>query len=150
MLESKYLTQDGIKLMLQHIYDKGFKYIYFNSDINKFQVSQQKPCFVDDVFMYCDGFKKDIADGFSSKVLNDWLDAYNYIDVLDELQVVDWSKVPVDTPVLVTDEKKTYWIRRYFAGYKDGYVYTWDDGRTSWTDYGSHETTKWKHAKLAE
>lgn len=61
---------------------------------------------------------------------------------------VDWSKVPVDTPVLVklySDEK---WIRRYFAKYQNGCVYTFSNGATSWSN--DEGTTSWNFAKLAE
>ena len=32
---------------------------------------------------------------------------------------VNWSKVEVDTPILVRDNKNTEWIRRHFAKYED-------------------------------
>ena len=60
---------------------------------------------------------------------------------------VDWSKVEVDTPVLVRDGENNEWQRSYFAKYEDGFVYTWIAGATSWT--GADEI-KWKYAKLAE
>lgn len=31
---------------------------------------------------------------------------------------VDWSRVPVDTPILVRDSESSEWKRRYFAKYK--------------------------------
>lgn len=36
---------------------------------------------------------------------------------------VDWSKVPVDTPILVRDIESDEWERRYFAKYEDNTVY---------------------------
>lgn len=60
---------------------------------------------------------------------------------------VDWSKMEVDTPILVREREDDVWIRRYFAKYKDGAVYAWVDGRTSWT---TNCTTTWKYVKLAE
>lgn len=62
---------------------------------------------------------------------------------------VDWSKVEVDTPILVRDyeDATTSWIRRYFAEYKDGVVCAWNGGGTSWTE---DCMTGWKCAKLAE
>ena len=60
----------------------------------------------------------------------------------------DWSKVEVDTPILVQHFEKERWIRRYFAKFEDGVVYAWDDGQTSWT---AHNTmTSWNYAKLAK
>lgn len=62
---------------------------------------------------------------------------------------VDWSKVEVDTPILVRNSEyaTTSWVRRYFAEYKDGIVYAWNGGKTSWT---TDNTYPWKYAKLAE
>lgn len=67
-------------------------------------------------------------------------------------QQVDWSKVKVDTPILVKySEKSNKWFKRYFAKYEDGKVYTWDDGMTSWTANGEEDDiTSWDYAKLAE
>lgn len=59
----------------------------------------------------------------------------------------DWSKVKVDTPILVRQGKNGTWLERHFAKYENGDVYAWVDGQTSWT--GADEI-KWKFAKLAE
>ena len=60
---------------------------------------------------------------------------------------VDWSKVKVDTPILVRQGKNGDWLERHFAKYENGNVYASGDGQTSWT--GADEI-KWKYAKLAE
>ena len=62
---------------------------------------------------------------------------------------VDWTKVPVDTPILVRDFVGGEWARRYFAKYENGIVYAWGNGLTSWSLY-SNNVTDWKFAKLAE
>ena len=59
----------------------------------------------------------------------------------------DWSKVEVDTPILVRQGNNGKWLERHFAKYENGDVYAWVDGQTSWT--GADEI-KWKYAKLAE
>lgn len=61
---------------------------------------------------------------------------------------VDWSKVEVDTPIFVRDSEDENWHKRHFAKYKDGVIYTWDNGQTSWTK--TYIMTAWKYAKLAE
>lgn len=61
---------------------------------------------------------------------------------------IDWSKVAVDTPILVKDNGNHKWIKRYFAKYENGSVYAWTAGRTSWSD-GEH-ATPWELARLAE
>ena len=60
---------------------------------------------------------------------------------------VDWSKVEVDTPILVKNSEDEEWRKRHFAKYKNGNVYAWSDGLTSWTAY---DKMVWKYAKLAE
>ena len=60
---------------------------------------------------------------------------------------VYWSKVKVDTPILVRHSEKAEWIRRHFVKYENGYVYAWNDGGTSWTE---NDVTAWPYAKLAE
>ena len=60
---------------------------------------------------------------------------------------VDWSKVAVDTPILVRDYNEQDWLKRYFAKYENGVVFSWAEGSTSWS---ARRTTRWKEAKLAE
>ena len=62
---------------------------------------------------------------------------------------VDWSKVAVDTPILVRDSKGSVWRNRYFAKYENGKVCAWLGGATSWSA-DSGDITDWKFAKLAE
>ena len=59
----------------------------------------------------------------------------------------DWSKVEVDTPILVRDSEDEEWLKRHLAKYEYGIVYAWDNGYTSWTAYNM---TSWEYAKLAE
>ena len=63
---------------------------------------------------------------------------------------VDWSKVEVDTPILVRDDENKEWNKRYFAKYEDGKVYAWNLGLTSWTTQDNNDLTHWRYAKLAE
>lgn len=62
---------------------------------------------------------------------------------------VDWSKVAVDTPILVRDHENCEWTRRHFAKIKNGTVFAWRGGTTSWSE-DDEETIPWKYAKLAE
>ena len=64
----------------------------------------------------------------------------------EELEI-DWSKIKVDTPILVRQGKNGEWLERHFAKYENGDVYAWVDGQTSWT---GADKIKWKYAKLAE
>lgn len=85
--------------------------------------------------------------GFNSLVFDE--SGLDKLKKLEKSEVgVDWSKVAVDTPVLVSDSGK-YWYRRYFAKYENGMVYAFDDGQTSWSNNGD-EPLSWAYAKLAE
>lgn len=63
---------------------------------------------------------------------------------------VDWSKVPVDTPILVKPTDGCAWVHRYFAKYENGLVYAWEQGATSWSVEDPEYVCDWKYAKLAE
>lgn len=63
---------------------------------------------------------------------------------------VDWSKVAVDTPILVRDYEYGEWSKKYFARYENGLVYTWALGTTSWSAKDKSDVVNWKYAKLAE
>lgn len=77
-------------------------------------------------------------------------EALNWLFSEYEEPEVDWSKVEVDTPILVTDDVRSKWFKRYFAKFEDRKVYTWQDGATSWTADGEYNVNYWKYAKLAE
>ena len=62
----------------------------------------------------------------------------------------DWSKVEVDTPIWVRDSENAEWLKKYFAKYKDGIVYVWNLGRTSWSATNDKDVSAWPYAKLAE
>lgn len=67
---------------------------------------------------------------------------------------VDWSKVKVDTPILVREYENEEWNKRYFAKFEYGVVWSFCDGRTSWSARKNNtirnDTISWKYAKLAE
>lgn len=88
----------------------------------------------------CDFGKSDSC-GRSTYKFREWLNS-EYVE-----QPVDWSKVAVDTPILVRDSEIESWRKRYFARYDNGIVYAWGVGTTSWS---AERSTNWKMAKLAE
>ena len=71
-----------------------------------------------------------------------WLD-----EEYEEGQEVDWSKVENNEPILVRDGDDEEWNRAHFAYYKNGKVYAWSGGKTSWT---ASSYMYWEQAKLAE
>lgn len=72
------------------------------------------------------------------------------IDIGEYLGIVDWSKVPVDTPIFVRDFNTSLWEKRHFAFFKDGRIYAWLNGTTSWTNDNDDAAFSWNYAKLAE
>ena len=72
----------------------------------------------------------------------------------EEIVNVDWSKVQVDTKVLVSGDGKD-WYRRYFAKYENGFIYAFPDGLSSFTacykpECGYRRVCAWKYGKLYE
>lgn len=59
---------------------------------------------------------------------------------------VDWYKVAVDTPILVSLDG-VEWEKRHFAEYINGHVRAWKDGRTSWV---TKSVSDWTYARLAK
>ena len=61
---------------------------------------------------------------------------------------VDWSKIPIDTPVLASEDGVN-WHRRYFAGVIDGKPLVYSNGGTSWS-IGKDGEIGFRYIKLAE
>ena len=62
-------------------------------------------------------------------------------------EVVDWSKVSVDTKVLVSNDGEK-WYKRHLYKYEDGKFLAWDNGKTSFTATDVNERFPWEYAKL--
>lgn len=71
------------------------------------------------------------------------------IDIAEYLGIVDWSKVAVDTPILVRDSNESKWTKRYFALFEEGLIYAFESGATSWSVENNRRVVPWKYAKLA-
>jgi hypothetical protein len=63
---------------------------------------------------------------------------------------VDWSKVPVDTKILVRDSENETWKKRHFAKFENGKIFAWANGVTSFSSESSDSITWWMKVKLAE
>lgn len=75
-------------------------------------------------------YKPKIDNGLLEDILRD-----NNLELVWEKQEVDWSKIPIDTKVLVKWDG--YWFRRYFAGVnEEGKPLVFYDGQTSWSKCG--------------
>lgn len=77
--------------------------------------------------------------------------AFKWADEEYKEPETDWSKVPVDTPVIVSNDG-SFWYNRYFAGvnYK-GDPAVFPDGGTSWSNETlDREFEYFNYIKLAE
>lgn len=78
------------------------------------------------------------------------IDGCGILDIAKELGIVDWSKVEVDTPILVSNDGKN-WYNRYFSSFDGVDVMAWEYGATSWSvDDVDNEVYRWEYVKLAE
>ena len=85
------------------------------------------------------------------------MDIMKIYDIDDKLiwerEEIDWSKIPVDTKVLVRNSQDQEWECRYFAKYENGKIYTFVHGATSWSSWSTGELSSvisWEEAKLIE
>lgn len=134
--------KEGRKWLLQKLYDNGVKYIVFSNFYNGYVGAKNKPVFGKNGEVMC-AINHIITFG---DLLPDFNEP-NYLDIGKYLGIVDWSKVAVDTPILVRDLPAGD-VRRYFKEYKDGKVYYFSGGRTSWSCVTS-EYTYAGNARLA-
>ena len=82
------------------------------------------------------------GDGGCSEKAMQWCES-EYMEEPD----VDWSKVPVDTPILVRMNCEMNWVVRHFAKYFDNKIYAWNNGMTSHT---IKDASAWEYAKLSD
>ncbi len=137
--------KQGKEWLFQKLYDDGWRYI-IGSNSTFIYLTKIKPLIIDG-FYKCNG-EEYTCIGLTHGILPD-LEIGEVMDIADELCIIDWSKVEVDTPVLVSNDNKE-WIKRYFARYEDGNVYCWLNGKTSWTAICELSIGHWDYTKLAE
>lgn len=149
MLQSKYLTQDGLNSYFKECHRMGFNYVFYNTSFNCYVLSKEQPVFKDEQFLYCMGIQHNLKTYFSELVFTDLLADKQFIKFSDHIDCVDWENVPVDTKIIVSHSTGSPDYCRYFAEYKDGKVYAWDCGATSWSS-DSKSKSWWEHAKLVK
>ena len=144
--KSMITDEQGREWLLQKLYDDGWKYYVKNIGNTAF-VTTKRPAMNEGVL--------DINSGGTIKCINNIskimpkIERNEVLDIAGKLGLVDWSKVPVDTPILVRDLKAQDWGKRYFAFFKDGKVYAWTGGATSWSAEDDKEALPWTDVKLA-
>lgn len=146
MLHSKYFTEEGLKLLLNDLYEGGARYVYRPTGYALIYLSKYKPVIEDD-----GEIKHTLLDSphlpvHTTNLLNDVFENTNCIDLAKALHKVDWSTVPVDTKVYAYCGDTVQ--QRHFACYKDGKVHTWIHGCTSWST--KHTNGDWDRVELAE
>lgn len=128
--------KEGRKWLLQKLYDKGFKYIFYSGGFGGYIATKERPEILDNHKYVWGSFER-------IDVLSDLIPDFNnpnYLDIGKYLDIFDWGKVAVDTPIIV-NELPSVELRRYFKEYKDGKVYYFSCGRTSWSGITSEYTT---------
>ena len=97
-----------------------------------------------------------VVKGFTGLLALKNVESYGYIEsemhIFDILngefeEVIDWSKIPVDTKMLVSNGGEI-WHKRYFAKYEDGEVYCFSCGASSFSIDDISSVASWKHYKL--
>ena len=105
-----------------------------------------------------EGYVYEVVESFNGNLNLKNIATYGYIEselaLIDVVngefeEYLDWSKVPVDTKILVSDNGDT-WHKRHFAKYENGSVYAFPNGRSSFTTEVSDTIYPWKYAKLCE
>lgn len=137
--------KQGREWLLQKLYDEGWRYMVGGDGIFIY-LTKNKPLIVDKVYKYVG--EEYTCIGKAHCILPN-LEKGEVLRIAEELGIIDWSKVAVDTPVLVSNDNKE-WIKRYFARYEDGNVYCWLSGKTSWTAICELSIGHWDYTKLAE
>ena len=103
-------------------------------------------------FFKCSELK--CKDCIFSRAWKDDSDCYKKVKEWSEQEYVepsvDWSKVFVDTKILVRDSENEEWRKRHFAKFEDGKIFAWTNGTTSFSAYNSDFTKQWNQGKLAE
>lgn len=135
--------KEGRKWLLQKLYESKYRYI-FRADNHKLYVTISKPVSVDGVYY------KQADCGLTMRLMSAicplFDDVRSFISISEELGIVDWSKVAVDTPIIINHGSKT--LKRYFAGYAGGNVYYFGFGATSWSS-ATTTCTESNNVKLA-
>ena len=141
--------EQGRAWLFQKLYDDGWRYIVADKYDNMY-LTNEKPSMFDDVDeVRISSCKKYIGITGVMAALPK-LSANEVFDIAEELGIVNWYKVKVDTPILVSCDGKN-WYNRYFASFDGINVMAWEYGATSWSvDDDVAEVYRWEYAKLAE
>lgn len=139
--------EQGREWLLQKLYDDGWRY-YVRNIGGVAHLTTKKPVMTGNILEVTSGGTTKCVNAIRSIMPK--IDKCGILDLAEELGIVDWSKVKVDTPILVRNDCDNKWEKAYFSKYENGEVYTWCYGRTSFSARDKDDTFAWDHAKLAE
>lgn len=139
--------KQGREWLLQKLYDDGWRY-YVRNIGGVAHLTTKKPVMTGNILEVTSGGTTKCVNAIRSIMPK--IDRCGILDIAEELGIVDWSKVKVDTPVLVSFDGCN-WFKKYFAKVQNNTVYTWDNGATSWSvSNKEYCVTSWRYVKLAE
>ena len=139
--------KQGQEWVLRKLYDAGWRYYVKNAGGCSFLTTNTPVIFNGRVDVMVGGRIR--CAGLIGKVLPS-LNENEILDIAEYLGIVDWSKVAVDTPILVSYDGCN-WVKKYFAKVQNNTVYAFDNGATSWSVSDVECcVTPWIYAKLAE
>lgn len=141
--------EQGKEWLFQRLYDAGWLYIVADNYDNVY-LTNEKPSMFDGVDEVRISSCEKAMGASAFKSILPKLNRNECISIAEELGIVDWSKVPVDTKILVSCDGCN-WFKKYFAKVQNGEIYAWDNGSTSWSvSNKEYCVTWWRYAKLAE
>ena len=118
--------KEGRKWLLQKLYDNGIKYIAYSPFYGGHVGMKETPRISDKGEV----FNHELILITLGDILPDFNEP-NWLDIGKYFGIIDWSKIPVDAPIMVKINGQ--YINRHFASYNDNRVYFYKDGKTSWT-----------------
>lgn len=103
--------EEGKKWLLQKLYDDGWRYLV-EEYCGKVWLTTEKPK-IDEL-----GSVELVRNCAMVSCIRDILPKTNlnqYLSIAEELGIVDWSKVPVDTPIYVRAYERNIWEKTTFC-----------------------------------
>lgn len=119
--------KEGRKWLLQKLYNNGIKYIAYSPFYGGYVGVKEMPII--------SGKGEVVNDTKTVITLHGLLPDFNepnYLDIGKYLGIMDWSKVAVDTPIIVDLGNGTK-LKRHFAKCDGCNIYYYKKGKTSWT-----------------
>lgn len=141
--------KQGREWLLQKLYDEGYRYYVMDGYGNVYLTNEKPPKEPITGELKVSRCRCVISVSRLKNILPE-LKCNECISIAEELSIVDWSKVAVDTPIYVREHESNAWEKRHFAFFKNGKVYSWLSGVTSWTAERTDYVFSWRYAKLAE